>query len=144
MKDKVELLDRTGAVYYNQCQKHPDCDYVGETDRVLRERLYEHRIIDHKTAKRSASLHLDEEEQEEIPSGTRRSTRNRTQIDYKAMQEGSNQILTEGNTEFSAHVASDVHEKKQLKYSVLCSDDNWYRRGGQRGDSNTKNKTKTK
>ena len=130
MKDKVELLDRTGAVYYNQCQKHPDCDYVGETDRVLRERLYEHRIIDHKTAKRSASLHLDEEEQQEIPSGTRRSTRNRTQkIDYKAMQEGSNQILTEGNTEFSAHVASDVHERKQLRYSVLCSDDNWYRRG---------------
>ena len=31
------------------------------------------------------------------------------------MQTGSNQRLTEGNTEFSAHVASDTHDRKDLR-----------------------------
>ena len=45
------------------------------------------------------------------------------------MNEGSDQALTEGNTEFSAHVASGRHEKEDLKFSVLCTEDNWFRRG---------------
>ena len=45
------------------------------------------------------------------------------------MNEGSNQILTEGNTEFSAHVASDTHEKEDLNYTILYTEDNWYKRG---------------
>ena len=125
----TQILKR--VVYYNRCEKHPDSDYVGETERVLRERLYEHRIIDHKTAKRSASLNQEiQEEPEENQNRriTRRSTRSK-KVDYKAMNEGSNQLLTEGNTEFSAHVASDIHDKKDLKYSILYTDDNWYRRG---------------
>ena len=85
MKDKVHELDRTGAVYYNQCKKHPRNDYVGETDRVLRERLYEHRIIDHNRATRSASLNEEPKENEERRTRTRsRSTRERTRIDYKS------------------------------------------------------------
>ena len=51
MKDKVEDLDKTGAVYYIDCKKE-ECkevrkkksDYTGETDRVARERMYEHRV----------------------------------------------------------------------------------------------------
>ena len=61
-KDKVNDLDKTGAVYYNDCIKHKRNDYVGETERVTRERLYVHRIIDHKTSKRLASLRTIEEE----------------------------------------------------------------------------------
>ena len=59
-------LDKTGSVYYNYCKKHtnPKNDYVGETDRVNRERGYEHGIIDHKTAKRSASLDYGDEQPE--------------------------------------------------------------------------------
>ena len=45
------------------------------------------------------------------------------------MSEGSNQLLNEGNTEFSAHVASDTHNKDELNYSILYTDDNWFRRG---------------
>ena len=48
---------------------------------------------------------------------------------YKAMQEGSDQVLSEGNTEFSAHVASDTHNKDDLQYTVLCTEENWFRRG---------------
>ena len=51
MKDKVDVLDKTGVVYHNECikkkcrQEREKDDYVGETERVTRERLYEHRII---------------------------------------------------------------------------------------------------
>ena len=45
------------------------------------------------------------------------------------MQQGTNQLLTEGNTEFSAHVASDVHTKKDLQYAVLCTEEDWFKRG---------------
>ena len=132
MKDKVHDLDKTGAVYYNDCKKHvePKKDYVGETDRVNRERQYEHRIIDHKTANRAASLtYKDKEEKKATTTATRRSARTNKRKDYKAIQDGANQLLTEGNTEFSAHVASDIHERQDLRTTVLCTEENWYRRG---------------
>ena len=135
MKDKVELLDQTGAVYYDWCNKHsnPKNDYVGETDRVIRGRQYEHKTIDHKTATRSASIQEEPENEvrnEEV-SGVRRSVRLRgkKKRDYKAEDTGSNQILSEGGTEFSAHVASDVHEKSDLQFTILCKDDDWFSRG---------------
>ena len=63
--------------------------------------------------------------------GTRRSERikGKKKRDYKADDKGSNQLLTEGGTEFSAHVASDIHEKTDLEFTVLCKDDNWFSRG---------------
>ena len=127
----MEKLDKTGAVYYNTCKIHQNNNYVGETERVLRERLYEHRIVDHKTAKRAASISYPEEKenQQDTVRNTRRSTRKRKEHDYKAMQQGTNQLLTEGNTEFSAHVASDVHTKKDLQYTVLCTEEDWFKRG---------------
>ena len=137
MKDKVELLDQTGAVYYNYCKKHPNPknDYVGETERVLRGRQYEHRTIDHKTASRSASLQEDIGNEigtnEEQSQGVRRSLRikGKKNRDFKAEHEGSNQLLTEGGTEFSAHVASDIHERSDLEFSVICKDEDWFCRG---------------
>ena len=134
MKDPVHPLDKTGAVYYNNCKKHPTPknDYVGETDRVTRERMYEHGIIDHKTAKRAASIsHPEDEKKKAKPTrkGTRTSKRNQPQKDYAAIHHGKNQRLTPGNTEFSAHVASDAHEKDELEASILCTEENWYKRG---------------
>ena len=133
MKDKVHILDKTGAVYYNDCKKTtcPRSDYVGETERVLRERQYEHRVIDHKTATTSASLKANQptETQSEPISGTRRSTRKRKTHGYKSLDTGSDQQITEGNTEFSAHVATDLHRKEELEYKLIFSDDNWFKRG---------------
>ena len=48
---------------------------------------------------------------------------------YAVWEACSNQALTTGNTEFSAHVASDVHEKEDLEFRLLCTDDDWYQRG---------------
>ena len=132
MKDRVHPLDKTGAVYYNNCTVHPDPknDYVGETDRVTRERMYEHGIIDHKTAKRSASIiHDDEEKKQMERTQTRASKRNQKPIDYAAVHHGTNQQLSLGSTEFSAHVASDDHTKEDLESTLLCTEDNWYKRG---------------
>ena len=137
MKDKVEVLDKTGAVYHTECIKK-ECreerekdDYVGETERVTRERMYEHRVIDHKTSKQYASLRdpKDTNKPGPAPKTLRRSARNKQKKDYKAIQEGSNQLLSEGSTDFSAHVASNTHEKSDLSFSVLCTEENWFKRG---------------
>ena len=117
------------AVYHNVCNKHGGSNYVGETGRVLRERLYEHRILDHKTAKRSASLNHEDEVKDKGQAGTRRSSRTKKTKDYKRIHEGADQVLSEGNTEFSAHVASDSHEREDLQYSIVCTEENWFKRG---------------
>ena len=100
---------------------------------VIRGRQYEHRTVDHKTANRAASIHQeDDKEPEPEPEerSTRRSTRStRKKIDYKKMNQGSDQPLTAGNTEFSKHVASNHHEKSDLEFTILCTDDNWFNRG---------------
>jgi hypothetical protein len=136
MKDKVEMLDKTGAIYYNKCKKKKCIekekkknDYVGETDRVWRGRQYEHKVIDHKTANRAASIdHPAEEKRPERSS--RRTTRSTSkQHDYKTMHEGSDQQLSEGSTEFSAHLATEKHEKKDIESTILCTDDDWFQRG---------------
>ena len=88
MKDKVDDLDKTGSVYYNECVKkkcreeRQKDDYVGETNRVNRERMYEHRVIDHKTSKRYASLRKLEKVSGPAgpPQNLRRSTRNKEKI----------------------------------------------------------------
>ena len=132
MKDPVHPLDKTGTVYYNECKKHPDPknDYVGETDRVTRERQYEHGILDHKTAKRSASItHPDEQEKPIERRQTRASKRSQKPVDYAVVHHGTNQKLSLGNTEFSAHVASDTHNKEDLESTILCTEENWYKRG---------------
>ena len=131
MKDKVEKLDETGAVYYNRCKKHTKSDYVGETNRVFRERLYEHRIIDHKTSTRAASIEHTQErdKREHEQSGVRRGKRTMKKRNYKTMHEGTNQLLTEGNTEFSAHVASAEHQKEDFEYSIIYTEENWFKRG---------------
>lgn len=36
MKDKIHPLDKTGAIYKTDCKKHPDADYIGETDRATK------------------------------------------------------------------------------------------------------------
>ena len=58
-----------------------------------------------------------------------KGTKKEKKRDFKVEATGSNQLLTEGGTEFSAHVASDVHQKSDLEFTVLCKDDDWFQRG---------------
>ena len=50
-------------------------------------------------------------------------------MDYKAIQSDSNLPLALRSTEFSAHVASDIHDKEDLQYELLCTDEDWFQRG---------------
>ena len=123
--------DKTGAVYYNRCKKHTKSDYIGETNTVFRERLYEHRTINHKTSTRAASIEHTQErdEREQKQSDVRRSKRTMKKRNCKTMHEGTNQQLTEGNTEFSAHAASDEHQKEGFEYPIIYNEENWFKRG---------------
>ena len=47
MKDPVHKLDRPGAIYKISCKEHPG-SYIGETERAMKQRGYEHKIIEHK------------------------------------------------------------------------------------------------
>ena len=93
MKDQVHVLDKTGAVYYNKCKRYnmpKKNDYVGETDRVWRGRQYEHGVVDHKTANRSASINHPEDRPEPTrrPS-TKSQSRNQPSKNYATMHKGT-------------------------------------------------------
>ena len=37
--------------------------------------------------------------------------------------------MTEGSTEFSAHLATEHHDKSELEGSILMTEENWFKRG---------------
>ena len=82
-------------------------DQVPSLDRVLGERLYEHRIVQNKKAKRSLiQEEEDKKEQQRTIRNKPRSMKEKKKVDYKA-QDDSNQQLAADSTVFSARVASD-------------------------------------
>ena len=108
MKDKVQDLDKTDAIYHISCKPHEE-SYVGETEGVLRTRMYEHKVIDHKMANTAQSLE-EKIVEKEVEVRYRRSRRNIERKDYKKMNNGSNLIVSEGNTEMSVHMANEEHK----------------------------------
>ena len=60
---------------------------------------------------------------------TRKSCRTKKGVNYKELNEGKNEPLSEGSTEFLAHVASQEHEKCDLGHAIICTEDNWFKRG---------------
>ena len=63
-KDRLDPMDKPGAVYHIKCESH-HVDYIGETGRQTKTRMYEHRVITHKDSKRSHYL-LEEKVEEEV------------------------------------------------------------------------------
>ena len=133
MKDKVHELDKTGVVYHTGCIK--GCDhvrrYVGETDRVSRARLYEHRVISHNEATNAQSLKTEPTDTNKVTTktATRTSNRKKAIINYKELNEGRQHFLTEGNTVVSAHVAHEAHKLDEMFYEIVDQDDDWVNRG---------------
>ena len=134
MKDKVHELDKTGTVYYTGCRKGCEQvrDYVGETKRVTRTRLYEHRSISHSDACKAQSLIVEQKNNEDAPTttkATRTSSRKKAVVNYKELNEGRHQFLTEGDTPVSAHVAHEAHRLDDMFYEIIDQDDDWLNRG---------------
>ena len=128
MKDKVHPLDKVGAVYRANCKKH-NSNYVGETDKALKERGYEHKLVTHKESTESHSIKKIMIDDHNTAVNARRSTRNTTRRDYKRMHTGADIHITEGQSEVSKHVATQEHEEGDMTIEAICYDMNWYNRG---------------
>ena len=87
-KDRLDPMDKPGAVYHIKCKNHR-VDYIGETGRAAKVRMYDHRVITHDDSRRSHSLRQEKAEEIDEIIGERRSTRNVKRVDYKAMDSGN-------------------------------------------------------
>ena len=125
-------LDRPGANYLISCNVHKDQEYVGETERAMKCRGYEHGIISHKDMKRNHSIDIQKEDNiiEEDNMGTRRSSRlhGKERKDYKRMNEGE-EIQIIGNTEVALHMREEGHRKEEMTLKILRYEENWWKRG---------------
>ena len=131
MKTKVHPMDRVGAVYKVECKRHKE-SYAGETERALKVRSYEHKIITHKESEKNHTIIINENKGEKDDKNiqvTRKSGRNIKKINYREMNSGENIITNEGNTEVSKHIASQEHEKGDVIIKAMAYDENWYTRG---------------
>ena len=124
-KDKLHQMDKPGAIYSIYCKAHRN-HYVGETGRAAKERMYEHRVVSHKDSKRAHSLQeRGQEETTPVPENVRRSKRGITRKDYKAMNSGSDQLLTVGDTIVSEHMALNDHKEGDIEIEILDFESNW-------------------
>ena len=126
-KDRLNPMDKPGAIYHINCKAH-GVDYVGETGRAVKERMYEHRVMSHKDSNRSHSLTMPEEKEREQPQGVRRSARSTKRIDYKVLNSGSNQLLSTGDTVVSEHMALNDHQEGDIEIKILDFERNWSKR----------------
>ena len=135
LKDKVHPLDVAGCVYQASCKVCKDVHYVGEADRCLRLRAYDHGLITHKEANRAHSLTPaqtpDEPEPEPIPTGLRRSNRNKEKerVDYQALHSGSATRLNVGSSTVALHIHENDHQMEDVEIKILTRECNGYKRG---------------
>ena len=129
--DKVDKMDKPGVVYQIKCKKHHNITYIGETERAMKYRAYEHGIIDHKDIKKKR--------EEKIPEITvvedatqRRSPRlkKKERVDYKRMDEGEKiKILDREASEVKEHTQKTQHTKDDFEIQILDYEDDWWKRG---------------
>ena len=101
----------------------------------MKDRGYEHRIVEHKDTKISHSTKKSnikiEKRNEEINTRTRKSARLSTKknTDYKILNEGRKIIINPGTSEVAKHMQQEYHEKEDIEYNIIGNECNWYRRG---------------
>ena len=128
--DKVDKMDKPGVVYQIKCKKHHNITYIGETERAMKYRAYEHGIIEHKDIKRK----LEEKTPEvTVEDATRRRSprlQKKEKIDYKKMDEGEKiKILDREASEVKEHVQETQHTKEDFEIQILDYEEDWWKRG---------------
>ena len=96
-------MGKSGALYYLQCPAN-NVEYMGETRKQTKQRMYQHRVIQQKEFRRSHPLVEPPKENHDHILGTRKSSRNVQPKDYKAMNSGSDIMITVGDTVVSEHM----------------------------------------
>jgi len=132
IKDPTHDLAKTGVIYQTKCCNDQKT-YVGETGRSLKARAYEHGILTREQSLKSHSYSAEQNpgppEPQQPPPNVRRSQRNRTTHNYKSLATGSDQALSLGTTEVSAHIAETGHSKEQITISIIDREPNYRKRG---------------
>ena len=132
IKDPTHDLDKTGVIYQTKCCNDQKT-YVGETGRSLKARAYEHGIITREQSTKNHSFSAKQDpgppELEQPPQNVRRSQRNRTTHNYKSLATGSDQALSLGTTEVSAHIAESNHTRSHVTISIIDREPNFRKRG---------------
>ena len=128
-KDEVHPYDKTGAIYEVTCEKHGET-YIGETQRALKQRAYEHGVVGRHDSLISHSIKEQKTQAAAPEMAQRRSSRlqDKDKIDYAAMHTGSNIPLTEGSTVVSKHKAGLDHEPGDLIIKPIAHEQGWQRR----------------
>ena len=131
MKDTVPNEDKAEVVYLINCQKH-DESYIGHTKKPNKERGYEHNVISHADAHSSKAIYTEDDRTmntREVQEHGRRSERirNQPQPDYKVLDRGRRQKLTQGNTAVSQQMVED-HDEGDVTMSILCRERHKYSR----------------
>ena len=136
LKDKVHPMDKANGIYRFECEKH-DKVYIGESERSLRYRAYEHKIITRKESKTAHSLqknHPETTNQRNTASAADRPStrprRTRTSHNYAALHSGSNQTWSEtpeSYTEIAAHIRED-HRPEDYTFKLVTTEEGWRKR----------------
>ena len=135
LKDKVHPLDKSNAIYRFDCKK---CDktYIGETERSLRYRAYDHKILSRKDSRRAHSLSKSEQKETQSNTQPMRQASKRPQrsankqTDYAAMHSGSNYMWTEqpeNATEIASHIFKD-HTEEDYTFKLIATEPGWRKR----------------
>ena len=133
-KDRIHHLDKSEIIYEVECKKHKEL-YIGETGGPMKDRGYEHRIVEHKNTKISHSIKRSNSETDqnnnEINTSTRQSSRlsKKTNINYKKMNEGKKIIINPGTSKVAKHMQNEEREKEDIDYRIIGNETNWYKRG---------------
>jgi len=131
-KENVHDLDKVNAIYEVECQKHK-VKYVGETERPLKVRGWEHRTVSHKDAHRNHTITNDTDQDQEEDANVRRSKRlkEKDPKEYKKMNEGEKLIETEGTSEPAKHAYEyqTDHKEGDMTIKAIAYERNYYSRG---------------
>ena len=124
-------MDKTHAIYEVICENHNE-SYVGETQRPLKQRAYEHYVIDHQAMQKNYSLEQETEPEDPPITSSRRSERisKKPSKNYKNMSTGAHLKLSEGTTEVSKHVATKTNDGDPCNITIkpISYETNWDKR----------------
>ena len=127
LKDKIHPMDKSNAIYRFDCKK---CDkiYIGETERSLRYRAYEHKMIARKEAKTAHSLiktHKPTQHTGHQTAPPTRPRRNTNRPNYAALHSGANETWNEtpdSYTEIGKHIRED-HTKEDYTFKLITTEE---------------------
>ena len=134
-KDPVHKMERPGVNYLISCKKHPDQVYIGETERSMKFRGYEHGIVPHKDLSRNLSI--PPIDTTTTPTNNAEETNNRrssrlkskTKHDYKLMNQGVDLPSGNRNSEVAQYISKADHKAEDMEIRILNYEQNWWKRG---------------